>query len=308
SSDQGEFGHRYCGKHMKLITVSTTLLTSTLIAAGAHATDQRPLVAEGVEDTTITFGMPAWTSTEAPTAIAELILEEAGYNVEKKLLAQPAIFQGMQAEQVDFFMDAWLPYTEQALWSEYQDDLQKVATSYENVPLGWVVPAYVEEETIGDLAGKAEKFGGQIVTIGAGAGIVDLSEQVMADEDYDLDGYQLAYTSEAAMMGVIKDKVPKQEPFIITGWRPHSMFSQYDLKFLEDTEEHFKYDSVFVLSYKGIEDKYPRAYDIMSQWHISVADLEAMMAAYENDDVPFEDSAAAWIEDNRERVNEMLGN
>ncbi len=293
---------------MKLITVSTTLLTSTLIAAGAHATDQRPLVAEGVEDTTITFGMPAWTSTEAPTAIAELILEEAGYNVEKKLLAQPAIFQGMQAEQVDFFMDAWLPYTEQALWSEYQDDLQKVATSYENVPLGWVVPAYVEEETIGDLAGKAEKFGGQIVTIGAGAGIVDLSEQVMADEDYDLDGYQLAYTSEAAMMGVIKDKVPKQEPFIITGWRPHSMFSQYDLKFLEDTEEHFKYDSVFVLSYKGIEDKYPRAYDIMSQWHISVADLEAMMAAYENDDVPFEDSAAAWIEDNRERVNEMLGN
>ncbi|WP_280564231.1 glycine betaine ABC transporter substrate-binding protein [Chromohalobacter sp. 48-RD10] len=293
---------------MKLITLSTTLLTSTLIAAGAHATDQRPLVAEGVEDTTITFGMPAWTSTEAPTAIAELILEEAGYNVEKKLLAQPAIFQGMQAEQIDFFMDAWLPYTEQALWSEYQDDLQKVATSYENVPLGWVVPTYVEEETIGDLAGKAEKFGGQIVTIGAGAGIVDLSEQVMADEDYDLDGYQLAYTSEAAMMGVIKDKVPKQEPFIITGWRPHSMFSQYDLKFLEDTEEHFKYDSVFVLSYKGMEDKYPRAYDIMSQWHISVADLEAMMAAYENDDVPFEDSAAAWIEDNRERVNEMLGN
>ncbi|MCK0716382.1 glycine betaine ABC transporter substrate-binding protein [Chromohalobacter sarecensis] len=293
---------------MKLITLSTTLLTSTLIATGAHATDQRPLVAEGVEDTTITFGMPAWTSTEAPTAIAELILEEAGYNVEKKLLAQPAIFQGMQAEQIDFFMDAWLPYTEQALWSEYQDDLQKVATSYENVPLGWVVPTYVEEETIGDLAGKAEKFGGQIVTIGAGAGIVDLSEQVMADEDYDLDGYQLAYTSEAAMMGVIKDKVPKQEPFIITGWRPHSMFSQYDLKFLEDTEEHFKYDSVFVLSYKGIEDKYPRAYDIMSQWHISVADLEAMMAAYENDDVPFEDSAAAWIEDNRERVNEMLGN
>lgn len=293
---------------MKLITLSTTLLTSTLIAAGAHATDQRPLVAEGVEDTTITFGMPAWTSTEAPTAIAELILEEAGYNVEKKLLAQPAIFQGMQAEQIDFFMDAWLPYTEQALWSEYQDDLQKVATSYENVPLGWVVPAYVEEETIGDLAGQAEKFDGQIVTIGAGAGIVDLSEQVMADEDYDLDGYQLAYTSEAAMMGVIKDKVPKQEPFIITGWRPHSMFSQYDLKFLEDTEGHFKYDSVFVLSYKGMEDKYPRAYDIMSQWHISVADLEAMMAAYENDDVPFEDSAAAWIEDNRERVNEMLGN
>ncbi len=32
-----------------------------------------------------------------------------------------------------------------------------------------------------------------------------------------------------------------------------------------------------------------------------------MMAAYENDNVSFEDSAAAWIKDNRERVDEMLG-
>lgn len=288
-------------------TQLSTLLTATLMTAGVQAADQPPLTADGVENATITFGMPAWTSTEAPTAIAEQILEEAGYNVEKTLLAQPAIFQGMQAKQIDFFMDAWLPYTEQALWREYQDDLQKVATSYENVPLGWVVPAYVEEKTIGDLEGKADKFDGQIVTIGAGAGIVDLSEQVMADKDYDLDGYQLAYTSEAAMMGVIRDKMPNKEPFIITGWRPHSMFSQYDLKFLEDTEGHFKYDNVYVLSYQSIEDKYPRAYDIMSRWSINVADLEAMMAAYENDNVSFEDSAAAWIKDNRERVDEMLG-
>ncbi|MCK2044567.1 glycine/betaine ABC transporter substrate-binding protein [Chromohalobacter japonicus] len=288
-------------------TQLSTLLTATLMTAGVQAADQPPLTADGVENATITFGMPAWTSTEAPTAIAEQILEEAGYNVEKTLLAQPAIFQGMQAKQIDFFMDAWLPYTEQALWREYQDDLQKVATSYENVPLGWVVPAYVEEETIGDLEGKADKFDGQIVTIGAGAGIVDLSEQVMADEDYDLDGYQLAYTSEAAMMGVIRDKMPNEEPFIITGWRPHSMFSQYDLKFLEDTEGHFKYDNVYVLSYQGIEDKYPRAYDIMSRWSINVDDLEAMMAAYENDNVSFEDSAAAWIKDNRKHVDEMLG-
>lgn len=288
-------------------TQLSTLLTATLMTAGVQAADQPPLTADGVENATITFGMPAWTSTEAPTAIAEQILEEAGYNVEKTLLAQPAIFQGMQAKQIDFFMDAWLPYTEQALWREYQDDLQKVATSYENVPLGWVVPAYVEEKTIGDLEGKADKFDGQIVTIGAGAGIVDLSEQVMADEDYDLDGYQLAYTSEAAMMGVIRDKMPNEEPFIITGWRPHSMFSQYDLKFLEDTEGHFKYDNVYVLSYQGIEDKYPRAYDIMSRWSINVDDLEAMMAAYENDNVSFEDSAAAWIKDNRKHVDEMLG-
>ncbi len=49
---------------MRFRRLSTTLLTSTLIAAGAQAAEQPPLVADDIDDTTITFGMPAWTSTE----------------------------------------------------------------------------------------------------------------------------------------------------------------------------------------------------------------------------------------------------
>ncbi|WP_153461701.1 MULTISPECIES: glycine betaine ABC transporter substrate-binding protein [Sediminibacillus] len=261
---------------------------------------------ENVAEETITFGMPSWTSTEAPTAIATQILEEAGYNVETSLLTQPVIWQGIQDQEIDFFMDAWLPYTEKELWNEYKEDLQKVATSYESAPLGWVVPSYVEEETIDDLAGKADKFDNEIVTIGAGAGIVEISKEVMNDKNYNLDGYELVPSSESAMMGVIDSKTKNKEPFVITGWRPHSMFAKYDLKFLEDTQEHFQYDNVYVLSYKGLEEKHPRAYEIMSKWSIDVADLEEMMLAYEKEDTSFEDSAAEWIEEHRDQVDKML--
>lgn len=262
---------------------------------------------EELGDENITFGMPSWTSSEAPTAIAKQILEEAGYEVEVTLLSQPVIFEGLQSHELDFFMDAWLPYTEAALWEEYKGDLQKIATSYENVPLGWVVPSYVEEETIDDLAGKAEKFDGEVVTIEAGAGIVDISEEVFADEDYDLEGFELVPSSESAMMGVIDSKMKSEEPFIVTGWRPHSMFAKYDLKFLEDTQEHFKYDNVYVLSYQELEEEHPKAYEVMSQWSIEVADLEAMMLAYEEEGTPFEESAAQWIEEHRDQVDQMLG-
>ncbi len=255
----------------------------------------------------IVFGQTSWTSTEAPTQIAKQILEEAGYDVKVTLLDQPVIWEGMVSEEVDFFMDAWLPYTEEALWNDYKDELQKVATSYENVPLGWVVPEYVEEESIADLEGKGEKFDGEVVTIGEGAGIVELSKKVFADPEYNLDGFELTPSSEAAMLQVMENKLAEEEPFIITGWRPHSMFSRNDLKFLEDTQEHFKYDNVYVLSYKGIEEKYPEAYDILSQWSIEVDDLEDMMAEYEKNDVPFEESAANWIEENRDTVDEWLG-
>ncbi|RSL33670.1 glycine betaine ABC transporter substrate-binding protein [Salibacterium salarium] len=257
------------------------------------------------KDETITFGLTSWTSTEAPTQIAKQILEEAGYNVEISLLEQPLIFEGMQAEEVDFFMDAWLPYTEAELWDEYEDDLQQVATSYEEVPLGWVVPSYVEDESIEDIKESPEKYDGNVYTIGAGAGIVDISEEVMTD--YNLtDDFELMPSSESAMISELDNSIKKEEPVIVTGWRPHSMFADYDLKFLEEPKENFQYDNVYVLSYEGIEEKYPEAYEILSDWSIEVSELEDMMNQYENEDVPFEESAADWIEEHRDKVDAML--
>ncbi|UCZ54430.1 glycine betaine ABC transporter substrate-binding protein [Bacillus shivajii] len=285
-------------KHVKKLCILISILT--MASCGAPAD-------EAGDADTIVFGQTAWTSTEAPTQIAKQILEEVGYNVDIVLLDQPMIFQGMQNEEIDLFMDAWLPYTEEALWDEYQDDLQMVATSYENVPLGWVVPEYVEENTIDDLAGKADKFDGEIVTIAEGAGIVGLSRDVLEDEDYDLEGFELVASSEAAMLSTLDRRMQQEEPVIITGWRPHAMFSRYDLKFLEDTQGHFQYDNVYVLSYEGLEEKFPEVYDIMSQWSIEVEDLEEMMYEFEHNDVPFEESAAQWIEENRDQVDAMLG-
>ncbi|MBP1950526.1 glycine betaine ABC transporter substrate-binding protein [Virgibacillus litoralis] len=254
---------------------------------------------------TIVFGQTEWTSTKAPTQIAKQILKKAGYNIKISLLSQPLIFEGLQSEEIDVFMDAWLPYTEKELWNQYKDDLQKVATSYENVPLGWVVPSYVEEDSIEDIKENPDKFGGIVYTISPGAGIVSISEEVM--KDYSLDGYELVPSSESAMLGVLDDKIKNEEPVIITGWRPHSMFAKYDLKFLEEPKENFKYDNVYVLSYQGLEKKHPEAYEILSNWSIKVDDLEKMMQEHETNDVSFEESAKQWIKDNRDQVDQMLG-
>lgn len=257
------------------------------------------------EEKTITFGQTGWSSTEVPTEIAKQILEEAGYEVEVSLLDQPIIFEGLAEQEVDFFMDAWLPYTEAALWDEYEDVLIKVAESYTDAPLGWAVPSYVEEDSIEDIKNNPEKFDGTVYTIGAGAGIVDISEEVLTD--YGLDMYELAYSSEGAMLGELDASIGREEPVIVTGWRPHSMFIQYDLKFLEEPNENFKFDNIYVLSYQGIEETHPEAYDILSNWSIEVDDLEQMMYAYEVDDIPFEESAENWIEENRDQVDDMLG-
>ena len=276
-----------------------------LAACGNENADVSPEEPNGDEGKgTITFGQTGWSSTEAPTEIAKQILEEVGYDVEVSLLDQPVIFEGLKEKEVDFFMDAWLPYTEEALWAEYGDDLVKVAESYADAPLGWVVPSYVEAESIEDIKKNPEKFEGTVYTIDAGAGIANISEEVLTD--YDLDMYELAYSSEGAMLGELDARINQEEPVIITGWRPHSMFTQYDLKFLEEPNENFKYDNIYVISYKGIEETHPEAYDILSKWSIEVEDLEDMMYECEVNGVPFEELAADWIEENRDKVDDML--
>ncbi|CAM3788242.1 glycine betaine ABC transporter substrate-binding protein [Alkalicoccus chagannorensis] len=264
---------------------------------------------ETVEDSdgeTIVFGMTSWTSTEVPTNIAAQILEEAGYETEFSMLDQPIIFEGMANEDIDFFMDAWLPYTEEQLWSEYEEDLVQVATSYEEVPLGWVVPEYVDIDTIGELEGNADMFDGEIYSIDPGAGIVSLSEEVMDVYDFH-EEYTLTTSSEFAMVAELEDSVNNEEPVIITGWRPHSMFAEYDLKFLEDEEGIFNLDNVYVLSYDGIAETHPRAHEILSEWSIEVGDLEEMMLEYEEEETPFDELAENWIEENRDQVDAMLG-
>src|SRR5699024_741812 len=165
---------------------------------------------------TLTFGQTGWSSTEVPTEIAKQILEEVGYEVEVTLLDQPLIFEGLQNKEVDFFMDAWLPYTEEALWDKYQDDLIKVADSYENAPLGWAVPEYVEEDSIEDNKKDPEKFDGKVYTIDEGAGVATIGYDVI--EDYGLeDKFEMVSSSEGAMIGQLDASISKEEPVIITG-------------------------------------------------------------------------------------------
>lgn len=292
-------------KNVKGMIIS--ILVLMLITAGCSNTNVETEVANANEESkgTITFGMSNWTSTKAPTAIVKQILEEAGYKVEETKAEQPIIFLGLKNKEIDFFMDAWLPYTEEKLWAKYENDLQKVATSYENVPLGWVVPSFVEENTIEEIKGNADKFGGRVVGLSAGSGMTDTSKQMM--EDFDLKGFEYQSANEAAMFAEAKRAIINEEPIIFLGWRPHSMFTQFDLKFLEGQEDYFKKDNVYVISYKGIEDAHPEAYKILSKWSIEVSDLEEMMYENEENGTSFEELATKWIEENREKVDEMLG-
>lgn len=254
---------------------------------------------------TIKIGVTSWTCTQPPSYISKQLLERKGYEVEFTHAEQPLIWTGLKSHDLHFFMDAWLPYTEAERWKKFKSDLVKVATSYEEAPLGWVVPSYVEEDSVLDLKGKAEKYDGKIIGISSGAAMTTISKEMV--KGYGLQGFEVQESSEAAMMSVAKAAMANREPVVFFGWRPHSMFTQFDIEFLEEPKNYFKADKVFVLSYEGIKEDYPEVYEIMSRWSIEVSELEEMMYRHEKEDVSWEELAAQWIEEHPEEVERILG-
>jgi len=154
--------------------------------------------------------------------------------------------------------------------------------------------------------GNANGIGAQtdyeIVGIEPGAGLMELTKTAI--EDYELDDWTLLEGSSAAMVAELQKAYTNQEPIIITGWTPHWMFSQYDLKYLEDPKESFGgAEDIHTIVRKGLKQDLPGAYTILDQFTWEPSDMEAVMVDVTNGMDP-EEAAEKWINANSDLVSE----
>lgn len=254
-------------------------------------------------DKNIIFGVTPWTSTIPPTKVAELILQDMGYTVEEISADAGSVFAGLSQGDIDVFMDSWLPDMHKNYMDKFGDSIDDISISYPNGELGLVIPSYIDGiDTVEDLRGKEEIFGGKIYGIEEGAGITVTTRELI--ESYGLD-FEYVASSEGAMLAQSSKLMQNKEPVIFVGWRPHTMFVNYDLKVLEDTQGFFKTSEVHVLANESVKEKYPDAYKFLSNWSIDVADVEKMIFEIESGRTP-EEVAQEWIDNNQDKVNKML--
>ncbi len=162
-----------------------------------------------------------------------------------------------------------------------------------------------EDENNSSAAG-APSIGQQvdykIIGIEPGAGITGLAHDTLDQYD-NLEGWTLEESSTAGMLGSLEQAIRHEEPIIITGWTPHWKFSAYDLKILEDPKGTLGgAENINTLVRKDLEKDLPDVYTVLDRFYWEPEDMEKVM--YDAQDGDFEDAAAAWIEDNEDKVNE----
>ncbi|GAA4899449.1 glycine betaine ABC transporter substrate-binding protein [Streptomonospora salina] len=289
--------------------LSLTLMASACGGGGGEDVSTGPEEDEGASKD-ITIGLIPWEEDIAVTNLWKVILEEKGYNVTIENVDVAPVFEGTANGDIDMFLDTWLPSTHGDYWDEYGEDLEDLGAWNEGASLELTVPSYMEDvNSIEDLQGNADTFGGEIIGIESGSGLVQTTEEE-AMPTYELEeNYELVKSSTPAMLEELETAIADEEPIVVTLWRPHIVYAQQDLKDLEDPEGAMgEPESLHSVGRPGFGDDFPDLTKWMGNFELSqeqIGDLEqTVIADHEGEEA---EGARVWLSENQDFVEQALG-
>lgn len=292
----------------RFINLSIILMISIVLAACGDSNEESQDSTDDTQksDEEITFGLINWPENVAVNNLWKVLLEEEGYNVKLQQLEMGLGMEALSTGDLDVGIEVWLPIQDISYYEKYKDTVDFNETPwFENGKVGLAVPDYVDEvDSIEDLNENKDLFNGQIIGFEPGAGTMETTELLI--EDYDLD-YELLPSSEGAMLGALKDAVNKEEPILIPIWQPHGIFSEVDLKFLDDPKKTFgEVEEISLAKRLDFADDYPEVNEWLSNWSIDDDETMGELINFVNDNDDPETGAKEWIEENRDLTDEWV--
>lgn len=258
---------------------------------------------DGAEDVRIAY-VP-WADATASSFLVKNVLESRLENVTVDLVRTEAglMWQSVSTGDADFMLAAWLPQTHGQYNDQFGENLEQVRANYEGARIGLIVPEYVPVNSIDELNEFVEEFGGRIVGIDAGAGIMAATNDAI--QVYDLD-FELQSSSEAAMIAELNTAIQNEEWIVVTGWDPHWKLAEWDLKFLEDPEEVYgEGENIYTITRQNFADDNPRVQAFLENFFLTPEQFNnLMLMAEELDDA--DEAARQWMEENSDVVDEWV--
>jgi len=284
-------------KKLGITTLSIFTLLLTACSTGAESESENTLV-DGKE---IELVHTPWDDAIASTNVVGTVLEDLGFDVTLTSLDNAVMWQSVAEAEADALVSGWLPTTHGAQYEEYKEQLVHAGVNTENGQNGIAVPTYMENvnsiEDLNDQAGKT------ITGIEPGAGIMNLTQETV-NAYPNLKDWELKSSSTGAMTTELGNAIENQEEIVITGWTPHWMFNEYDLKFLEDPKKTMgEVETINSFTRQGFKEENPIANSVIENFEWPVEELQTVMGNLNESGDP-EEAAQNWIDNNQELVSE----
>lgn len=284
-------------------TVSAlTVGTISLLALAGCATGADADGASGGGDgETITIGyLPGWQDAVNNAFLLEDQLEKIGYDVELESLSEVGVLYAALAQgDIDIYPSAWSDISQETYVERYGDDLEDLGTYYDDAQGNLSVPSYVEDiDSVDDLHGQADRFGGKIYTIEPGSGTATMARESLFPAHELGDEYELVTSSLVAMTAELETAIADERDIVVTLWAPYWINEAYDLKPLEDPLDSMgEAEGLHFMAHAGFSEAYPEAADLIGQIHLDDAQYNALEGTVANEFEAGEEAAAidAWV-------------
>lgn len=214
------------------------------------------------EDMTISMGTMSWEDITPITGITKKVLENAGYTVEVTEFSEWGIAYAALSKGDVQILISQTDYVAQDYWDKNKDKLEKLSPVSHGLYQALAVPNYVTIDSMEQLNENADKFGGKIVGIEPGSGL--MREAGVGVKEYGLD-LQLIEGSTAAMTAALKSAIDREEWVVVTLWTPSWMAQKFDVKFLKDPKGVFApSQSYYWIAQKGFAASHPHAREVIA--------------------------------------------
>ncbi|HET9501676.1 MAG TPA: glycine betaine ABC transporter substrate-binding protein [Marmoricola sp.] len=257
----------------------------------------------------LTIGYINWDEDVAVTHLWKKVLEDKGYDVEMKQIADAGpTFVGLDRGDIDLFFDAWLPATHETYWEKYGEDLTDIHTWYDEAPLTIAVPDYMDVKSLADLKSIGDKVDKTIVGIEPGAGLTRTTKESMMPE-YGLDGWTLKTSSTASMLAALKKATAAKQPIVVTLWRPHWAYTQFPIRDLKDPKGAMgEPDGIHAVGKQSFGEDFPKIAEMIKNFHLDDKTLGSLEKAVliDNKDNP-QKGVKEWLKANPDFVKSLEG-
>lgn len=283
--------------------MTTTMQRLTILVAGLLLAGSVTAADKG----TIRIGLNNWAENIAVSHMWKQLLEEQGYEVELTNAGKSVIYSGIATDSIDMALEVWMPKSDRRFYERFKEDIALNDAWYRNTGLGLVVPAYVDVDTIPELAenpGRFEQDGRPaIVGIDPGSALMGLTEKAV--DAYGLD-MELIASSGPGMTAALERAYRRHEPVVVTLWNPHWAFAEYDLKYLDDPKGVYgKGEDIHWMSRPELLEAHPEVGAWLDAWEMNDQQVGGLMATIREKDDPAA-GAREWIAAHRDLVDSWL--
>ncbi len=275
------------------MTLKTSLSVLAIVAAAPALADCE----------TVTFSDVGWTDITATTAATTVVLDALGYETDIKVLSVPVTYTSLANGDVDIFLGNWMP-TMEADIAPYREagTVDTVRANLEGAKYTLAVNKAAADlgiSSFGDIAAQKDALEGQIYGIEPGNDGNRLIMDMIAQNAFDLDGFEVVESSEQGMLAQVARADRRGEPVVFLGWEPHPMNANFELTYLEGGDDWFGPNlggaTVFTNTSAGFADACPNLGAFLNNLEFSLAMENEIMGAILDGGEDADDAATAWL-------------